>query len=233
MLARLTAVIAIMLPAAAAAQDSKLPQQQAENELAGYADCVVRTSSNAKAVESFLKVIPDSPTFYPSALKAADMHCLDGAARRRGGKLEMRLQPATYRDALFPALYRARFGKAPPLDRLTAIAPLSYEGEFAGDTKTLSPLYRAGRGIGDCIARANPQASHALIMARPYTAAENAALQALRPNIAQCVTEGQTVSFSRGSLRAFIGEATYRLAVAASLPAVQAAPTTEPSRTAG
>ena len=218
MLARVIAIVAVMLPVTASAQDSKLPQQQAENELAGYADCVVRTSSNAKAVESFLKVIPESAAFYASALKAADMHCLDGAARRRGGKLEMRLQPATYRDALFPALYRARFGKAPPLDRLSSVAPLTYDGEFAGDTSTLPPLYKAGRAIGDCIARANPQASHSLLMARPYTASENAALQALRPNIAQCVTEGQTVSFSRGSLRAFVGEATYRLAIAAEQP---------------
>lgn len=227
-------MVAVMLPATSSAQDSKLPQRQAENELAGYADCVVRTSSNAKAVESFLKVIPESAAFYESALKAADMHCLDGAARRRGGKLEMRLQPATYRDALFPALYRARFGKAPPLDRLAAVAPLTYESEFAGDTKTLPPLYKAGRAIGDCIARANPQASHSLLMAHPYSASENAALQALRPNIAQCVTEGQTVSFSRGSLRAFVGEAAYRLAVAAaSAPTVQATPAADPSRITG
>lgn len=193
-----------------------IPKKEAQIELAGYADCVVSRKSFRKNVDIFLRTVPDSATFYPASMKAADMTCLNGAAmKRHAGQLEMRLQPGTFRDALYPALYRRDFGRTGPPAAIATLAPLDFATEFEGGSATLSPDYRYGRGFGDCVARKSPQASHALLMSEPYVAAEDVAVEALKPSLALCLPAGNTVKIGRASLRAYLGEAMYKLAVAA------------------
>lgn len=211
-----TLILGAMASNASAQQDmTPLPNNQAEVELSYYADCVVRKAANRANVAAFLRVAPDSEGFFPAAMKAADMRCLDDAAmKRRTSKLEMRLQPATFRQALFPALYRAQFGKAAP-PALSSLPALTYTSEFENGGAGLPEAYRGSRALGDCVARATPQGAHALLTSRPYSKQEDAAVETIKPALAQCLSQGQTVRFSRSSLRAYVGEATYRLAVAA------------------
>lgn len=194
-----------------------LPADQAEVELAGYADCVVAKKAARAPVAAFLRTLPDSAGFYPASMKAADMTCLNSAAvRRRAGKLEMRLQPATFRDALYPALYRRDFGRKPVAAGIQALPPLDLGREFDGGSDTLSVAYRAQRALGDCVARQAPAEAHALLLSTPQSAEERAATIQLTPRIGACVAEGRTMQLNRSSLRAAVGEALYKLAVQAS-----------------
>jgi hypothetical protein len=200
---------------AATQEPQGIPVQEAQVELAGYADCVVSRKSFRKPVAAFLRTVPGSPSYFPTALKAADMTCLNAAAmRRRASKLEMKIQPDTFRDALYPALYRRDFGKLAPPMGLVDLQPLSLAAEFEGGSASLPAEYKPGRAFGDCVARKAPQDVHALLIAEPYSGAESAAIERLKPALGYCLSNGQTVKFSRGSLRAFTGEAMYKLAVA-------------------
>jgi hypothetical protein len=128
----------------------------------------------------------------------------------------MRLQPGSFRDALYPALYRRDFGrKGVPAD-IQALPPLDLGSEFDGGSDSLSVAYRAQRALGDCVARQSPAGAHALLLSTPHSAEERAATIQLTPAIGGCVAAGQTVQLSRSSLRAAVGEALYKLAAKAS-----------------
>jgi hypothetical protein len=207
------------VPRIAKAQET-LPEREAEKDLAEYADCVAGRKAYRKPVAAFLRVVPNSEPFYPASMKAADLTCLnDAAVRRRAAKLEMRLQPSTFRGAMYPALYRRDFGKSGPPANLAVAPQLDIATEFAGEVATLPPEYGPGRALGDCVARKAPQDAHALTMGKPWSAAEDAAVERLKPVLAGCLSNEQTVRFSRQSLRAYVGEATYKLGVAARTPA--------------
>ncbi len=127
----------------------------------------------------------------------------------------MKLQPSTFREALYPALYRRDFGRTGPPGGIAALVPLSLAPEFANDPIGLPEDYRPKRALGDCVSRQAPQAVHGMLLAKPYSAAEDAAAKSLEPALGACLPTGQTFEFSRSSLRALLGEAMYKLAVAA------------------
>jgi hypothetical protein len=212
----LLATLAVFAPSPVQGAGELLPADQAEAELAGYADCVVARKAYAKPVAGFLRTLPDSANFYPASMKAADMSCLnDAALRRRAGKLEMRLQPGSFRDALYPALYRRDFGRKGVPAGIQALPPLDLGSEFDGGSNSLSVAYRAQRALGDCVARQSPAGAHALLLSMPHSAEERAATIQLTPAIGGCVAAGQTVQLSRSNLRAAVGEAMYKLAAKA------------------
>jgi hypothetical protein len=204
-------IVASLWASIVVAQEN-LSVRDAEVELAGYADCVVARKSFRKPVADFLRVIPGSAGFFAASMKAADMTCLNSAAvRRHLSKLELRIQPETFRNALYPALYRRDFGKRGPVSGLDARPPISLSAEFDGDLSSLPALYRPERALGDCIARANPTATHAMLVSVPYSSQEGDAVGLLKPTIATCLPQGQSLHLTRGTLRAVIGEAMYKL----------------------
>ncbi|SOB80867.1 hypothetical protein SAMN06297144_1277 [Sphingomonas guangdongensis] len=209
-----TLLLAAPLPVQAAGQP--LAAAEAEAELAVYADCVVAKKAHRAAVAAFLRTLPDSAGFYTASMKAADMTCLNEVAvRRRAAKLEMRLQPASFRDALYPALYRRAFARRGAPAGVAGLSPLDLGREFDGDSAQLSTQYRAQRALGDCVARQAPAAAHALLLSVPRSAEERAATIQLTPAIGGCVADGRTVQLNRSDLRAAVGEALYKLAVQA------------------
>ncbi len=198
------------------AQSQSLPLRDAEVALAGYADCVVTRKAYRAPVTTFLRTVPESPDFNGNAMKAADMSCLNAAAARQRSKLTLRIQPEAYREALYPALYRRDFGKKGPPTGIAKLPPLQLSGEFTQDAATLPEPYRPGRALGDCVSRRAPQAVHALLMAKPDSAKEDVAAQALQPALGACLPEGKSFKFTRATLRAWTGEAMYKLSVAAA-----------------
>jgi hypothetical protein len=212
-------VVMLATPVLVAAQDM-LPAHEAEKDLADYADCVVKRKAYRKPVAEFLRVVPDSAPFYRASMKAADLTCLnDSAVRRRASKLEMRLQPATFRGALYPALYRRDYGKAGPPAGMATVAAYDLSKEFDGDVSALPADYAPGRAIGDCIARKAPQDVHSMLVSYPWSRGEDATITRLKPVLANCLPSQQTVRFSREALRAYLGEAAYKLALASSTSA--------------
>ena len=67
------------------------------------------------------------------------------------------------------------------------------------------------RMMGDCLVRANPQGSLALIRSDRGSADETAAINALSGNIAACVPAGQTLKLKRTDLRLVVAEPLYHV----------------------
>lgn len=189
---------------------------EATRLVAEFADCVTAQKSRAPAVHAFLRAVPNQPAFDAAAMKAADLACLNSAAARTHGKIEMRLQPASFRDALFPSLYRRAFGKTGPVAGLKEQPPLRLSTEFDGNVAELPSEYVAGRLFGDCVAREDTADAHALLTAKPATTDEAAAIDRLKPAFAACIKQAQTVSLTPEAIRATVGEAMYKLRSAAT-----------------
>ena len=67
------------------------------------------------------------------------------------------------------------------------------------------------RMLGDCVLRANPQGTLALLRADRGSAAETAAIAGLSGNFASCLTAGQTFKLKRQDLRLVVAEPLYHL----------------------
>lgn len=210
------AIVAVaVIGSTAAAQEQPASPAMAERYQAEFADCVVRRKAYAAPVAAFLRTIPESPTWGEAGLKAADLSCLNAAARRADSRITMRMQPSSFRDALYPALYRQQFARAPQTARIPALPPLDVAAEFEGDVASLPAEYRPRRALGDCVARANPVGAHAMLLAAPASKDETAAVEALKPAIAACLPAGTSIRMNRPALRAHVGEALYKLSRAA------------------
>ncbi|WP_294333177.1 hypothetical protein [uncultured Sphingomonas sp.] len=205
--------------AATAAQARPAPEEPSATEklrlLAEFTDCVTAQKARQPAIQAFLRTIPDRPGFYEASMKAADLTCLNRAAARMQSKIEMRLQPDSFRDALFPSLYRREFGKTGPVIGLKALPPLRLSSEFDGDAAELPGDFVAGRLFGDCVAREDTADAHALLLAQAASAEESAAIDRLKPAFTACIKQGQTVRLTRAAVRATVGEAMLKLSRAA------------------
>ncbi|HEU4696583.1 MAG TPA: hypothetical protein VFR92_06435 [Sphingomicrobium sp.] len=160
--------------------------------------------------------------------KVADGTCLGFL----GGRLKMR--PFQYRAALAEELIRrdlkGRSGfdlaSVPPLEwrdpDTTQVAEFSIrpaaewqrEDQFAAETYVSQ--------LGECTVRANPAGARAVIEAKSESD-EIAAMQAIGPQIANCVQAGETLKFDRTILRSAIALSYYRLAMASASASQQAA----------
>lgn len=73
-----------------------------------------------------------------------------------------------------------------------------------------------------CTVLAAPAAVEALLASEPASEAETAAVRALTPQVAQCLTAGVTGRFNRSAIRSLLALAAYRLSEHARSPAAPA-----------
>lgn len=66
--------------------------------------------------------------------------------------------------------------------------------------------------LGECVVRAAPMQSYALVITKPATKAETAQFKALAPSVANCVKQGEQLNASKFALRGAIALNLYRLA---------------------
>lgn len=196
---------------------SSAPTQEAELTLAGYADCLVDRRLWRSNITQFLRTIPYTAAAQQMAGKLIDGDCLMQVAARplENDSVVMSVQAEALRQSLYPALYRRDYRKAAAPD-IGSLSPLTLSSEFDGDLAALPPLYRPIRTLGDCVVRASPVGARSLVLARPYSTADDAAINAIRPALAGCIRQGQTLHLNRSMLRATVGEALYKLSRAAS-----------------
>ena len=119
--------------------------------------------------------------------------------------------------ALFPALYRRNYRKTGPVPGIAAAPPLSLAAEFDGDVAALPNEYVAGCTLGNCVVRAAVGPAHDLMLSRPDSLEENAAVALIALSREGCLLNGQTVRLNRIALRAYLGEALYKPSEAAQL----------------
>lgn len=211
---------ALLMPGhawAAGQQDGigRLDARTTQITMYDFTDCVVRLKRYSTSFDKMMRMMPGDPRFTAAYGKTAGDECSQELVRFPRLTVKMSAEFGTLRDLLFGALYRRDFKKSGPPPGLTTIAPLSLSSEFDGDIATLDPVYRVRRAFGDCVARHDPQAVSDLIVARPYSDEENAAIERLKPILGMCIPKGQTVKLTRNGLREDMSEAMYKLAVAA------------------
>lgn len=193
----------------------KASSHESARQAAGYADCLVADPSKAVAIDRFLRAFPQDGTDIEGVKAATNVECMRNAVRRYRTDVTMTVKNESFRDMLYPALYRRDFGRSGPPAGIAALEPLSLVSEFDRDIATLPADYRPRRALGDCVARQAPQDTHALLTAIPHSKAEDAAIAALSLPLAKCLPKGETFRLNRATLRAVIGEAMYKLALAA------------------
>jgi hypothetical protein len=164
-----------------------------------YAACVIK--NRRRGVEAYLASPPDSSENDRLFGEIQDDNCLASG--------ELTIVDGDFRGAAYGELYRMDYGRGGDAD-LSAKAKIDY----TRGRDVQAPVARAHvalRQFADCVVRAAPGQSRKLILSRIGTNEERAAFASLGPHLGPCVFAGDKVSFSKGPLRAVLGEVLYLL----------------------
>jgi len=211
---RLAIATAATLSTVAAAADYS-PQEVREVSQR-YAACVIKRSPG------------EARRFVVESERRAPVigDCLNEAMRGFGA--EMRFPPATYRYAMAEALIVRDYAAGVPQGIATAAA-LTHEGPDPLDETrvpkgkrgvAMRDRHRQAQGFAamdvftDCVVRANPQGSLALVKAGLGNPGETAAFTTLKPALAGCLPPGNTINFNRSVLRGSLAYNLYRMSYA-------------------
>jgi hypothetical protein len=226
----------IATPAAAQTRTSGPTASAAEMRQvhARFGDCVVK--KHHAAARAYV-LTPDMGADDRPLERLADGNCLLAATSGVRARVQMRFPADTMRYALAEALVRrdalapAAVANAAPLVQPTfdaaryepkagrTMKPAELASLEEQRTKRLATVYVAA--YGECVVRTDPAGAHALLRTEPESAAEAAAIGALRPALGNCLPDGQTLSFGKFIIRGTVAMNFYRLANA---PRVAARP---------
>jgi hypothetical protein len=173
-----------------AARTADVRARQATND---YAVCLVKREH--RGVERAL-AMPAGAASYRALGRLADGECLYNA--------ELRMPNVILRGAAFRALYLRSFARRPG----KAAVKIDYIADAGSDQQAL--LHAGLLAYGSCIARANPAASRALVIATAGMPAESAAIDALRKDLADCLPGGMTTKLGKAVLQGMMAEVLYR-----------------------
>jgi hypothetical protein len=194
-----------------------------------YGDCIVNRQQR-RASEAILADVSNAELLrrYP---KLIDGYCLPSTP---GIVVQARFQGDQYHYALAEALVKKELGDAPAPD--FSKVPVLYHrdagpepsrtapnGKPLGARKFEAAVAAHGRAqafrflslYGECVVRAEPAASRALLMAEADTPQEQAQFTALSAAFGTCMPEGRTMALGKVALRGTIAINYYRLAKAA------------------
>lgn len=181
--------------------------ERARVVLNAYAQCLV--ARNRRGVDAILAEKPIPRRSSPAFQRLAVSECLDAAS--------MRFSPELFAGALYLAVLRADFERA---ERIPALQSVDY----AKDQNLNDPVvqqYVASRHFSNCVVMAAPKETANLLFSREGTAQETAAISQLMPFLNSCLSQGQTIRFSRPVLLGWLAESMYRSATSAPLPSPQ------------
>ncbi|MES2337438.1 MAG: hypothetical protein V4537_05000 [Pseudomonadota bacterium] len=180
-------------------------RQESDQEFASYGNCIVQDRAGQRDAAAFLALTPSTPAWSKAGQKLTSPECLRSAF----GQVRLRYNLVSLRPALFAAMYRRRFGQ---------IAPTSFVDEPALSVNALytgGPLPQdavARLSFANCVARTDAASAHRLLIARPWSDAEDAALPAVSDAMGKCLPTDQTLRMSRSTARGVVAEAMYHLA---------------------
>ena len=220
-----TLVISSLAHPSFAAPKSDYSLGETRRLMDGYAKCVVQRRS-ALASEALLRNV-DNSAILKDYRALIDGNCLTKQTRMAG---KMTFAGDLYRYALADALVAREFGTAGPTDFSTVpkldqrqlpepplpvtnssrAEKLRYERELKDYNEARG--FRVLAAIGECAARLNPVGARQLILSRPTSADEDRFFESMKPTLAQCLPEGETVSLGKLALRGTIAVSYYRLA---------------------
>lgn len=174
-----------------------------------FAECVV--SASRKRVETYLRDnFPGSPAAHKSAASLSTDDCLSDG--------RMRLNESLFRGGAYEVLYRRKFLIRGPMD-FSATQPLDYGAGLGPEWTVQEKRAVAMRHLADCTVRAAPPQARTLILSAVGGKAETEAFTQLAPKMSACLFEGSQLNFSKAMFRGAVGEALYRLSMAAETTA--------------
>ena len=229
------AVSAVVSPALALQSDYSTKETRAL--MHAYARCVVARKP-AQASAALLRNV-DNGTILREYRTLIIGDCL---AREARATATMSFSGDLYRYALADALVSRELAAhdAPnvsALPRLDHREPKGEPQEVTADGKKLSKkkfeeakkdhsqmvAYTFLSRYGECVVRVDVGGAKALLLTAPDSPEETARFGALRPALARCMPEGETLRFGRTALRGSIAINYYRLGHAARAAATKAA----------
>jgi hypothetical protein len=223
--------------ASASAKQPEYSEAQTRIVVRGYAKCVVKNERRMASEALLLDV--DDERFHRHYKILIHPDCF---GRQVYGAMSLGFRGDLLRYALADALVSAELAglpapdvaSVPPLSRRSPGSPPSqtlpngkkmrardYEDAAVEYARKLSAFLVGA--YGECVVRADPAGALALLLTEPETPAEAVRLDAMGPALSHCLNKGQTLQFSKESLRGTIALNYYRLARAARGAQVKAA----------
>ncbi len=169
-----------------------------------FARCTVR--SHRAVVEHLLTKSPLDKGSQYALGKLADSDCMSPG--------DLQIPYSLMRGGLYAALYMADYDFAPPVSIIT---PLDFTADVGGAATPEAQQYLWLHQFADCVVRADPQDSRALVLAGVANPSESAMFAALAPHFSGCMVKGQSLTFSKAVLAGLIAEVLYRQTKAASV----------------
>jgi hypothetical protein len=205
-LRRATATLGLLLCVASEAvlaqslENRPQSEETSDRVLEDYSECVAaKRTGKGSLIKKFLGV-PVGGALPPHvAMQLTVSDCLEGAG-------QLRMAPELFGRSLYSALYRRDFRKTEPTG---FVAATSYEGEFEpGTVMTPNQIYL--RKVGDCGAVENVTAAHRFVIAKVWSAEEEAVLPQVIGALSQCYAVGEKIVFSRSMLKGILAESLYK-----------------------
>jgi hypothetical protein len=192
-------------------QPETADQAKAHEVLRTFSDCIVKTKP-AQA-QALLMTLPGSPQ---QARLVSEIVGKFNSCLKYQGRME--LSTTLFRGAIAESLWRATAANRTSLPSAEP-NPIGYE-QFVATLRGANPMaaqnpdwpgLALGRWMAFCAARADPAGVDRLLSTGLGTADELAALNALRPALATCLTRDQTIQTNRITTRALLAEALYQM----------------------
>lgn len=169
-----------------------------------FAACTVRRWKSG--VVRYLASAPGSPEAEDMAKRLASDECL------ASGQIE--ISEPLYRAAAYEVMYRINFGRKAVSD-FSSVPPINYAQSGKASPSPDLTAQATLRRLADCAVRQAPVEAQTLILSPIGGSEEAAAFSVITPFMSSCMASDATVTFSKLSLRGFVGEVLYRLSVAA------------------
>lgn len=188
-----------------AAQIDSRDKNAARKTLEIFAKCVVdRQAGRASKIIDFRVDVPEYEKYMGGLTDYYD-ECLSSG--------EFAFSYATFRGAMFEALYLRKFKSDGPL----TFDPSLQSGYRALYPETLTPEAQdsvAQVNFGECVVRADAQGVRNLLTSQPGSATETEAVMRIGQKLSACIVKGSKISFSKSVLRGMLAEGLYRLSMA-------------------
>lgn len=202
------AIAASVSASPAPAQDAAA--QSPSEAAAEYAACLV--AQRPSIADIYLAASPGSPErayAFNALAPVEDAACARFATAPDGQRLEI---PETVLSGyIAEARYIIRFPSDPP-PLIASTPPVATSDEEIAErlAAAADPAAEFPRIFGDCVVRLRAPDVDRLVRTQPGSSEEQAVLGALQTSLGQCLWSGQTLEFSRETLRAALADALYR-----------------------
>ncbi len=177
----------------------KVPDKDAQLELAAFSDCVA--SRRYQSARAFVLLRYASKEQNAAFSSVVPRRSEDGCFQSSFEDVEMTIQPQVLAGAIAQALIRRDYADLALVIQSASTLEQPLVAEMS-----------AGELFARCVVQADPATVLALIQSQPGSVAEASSVGALRPRLGPCLAAGSELTINRTFIRNITAVAAYRLA---------------------